>query len=389
MYKDKILECIQSISPKLRELTKYIYDNPELGLEEKLSSKAHVDLLLEAGFEVEYPYLGFETAFRATYDTGKPGRTVSFLSEYDALPEIGHACGHNLLGATTTGAGIVLSQVMDKGRVVVLGTPAEETDGVKVHMADANVFDDIDIALCTHPDSNWYSSGSSMAIEALEFKFHGKTAHAAAAPEEGVNALDAILTMFVSLNAMRQQMKSSARVHGIIRKAGVAANIIPDESIAEFFIRTEDMEYLNELRERLINCAKGAALATGCKMEFSNFLSTYYNLITNQTLSNHFDKTMEEVGVNVVERGEPIGSLDMGNVSHMVPSINPFFGMTNGEEIPAHTTEFRDCTITDVAHDEMKKAIYGLVSTAKDTIDSDELYKRIKEDFDNTIKIKK
>ena len=230
MSKEQLHEIVSEMREELQGLSDYIYENPELGLNEYKSSQAHVDLLRKHGFDVEYPYLGFDTAFKATFDSGKEGPTVAYLSEYDALPGIGHGCGHNMLGTVDTGAGIALSKVVGEtgGRVVVLGTPAEETDGVKVDMANADTFDDVDVALCTHPSDQNLMSNVSLAMEALEFEFFGKTAHAAGAPWEGINALDAAINMFNLVNAGRQQLRPDARVHGIIAEGGVAANIIPE-----------------------------------------------------------------------------------------------------------------------------------------------------------------
>ena len=195
MMKEALKTIAKDLRQDLESLSEFIYAHPEIGLTEFESSKAHVDLLRKHNFEVEYPYLDFETAFRGTYDSGKPGPTIAYLSEYDALPEIGHGCGHNLLGTVNTGAGIALSKIIEEigGRVIVLGTPAEENDGIKVDMAAANTFDDIDIAICSHPSDVNEASGTSLAMDAIQFEFFGKTAHAAAAPWEGVNAIDAAI----------------------------------------------------------------------------------------------------------------------------------------------------------------------------------------------------
>src|SRR5699024_7033765 len=196
-------------------------------------------------------------------------------------------CGHNMLGTTDTGAGIALSKLVDDigGTVVVLGTPAEETSGVKVDMADADTFDDVDVVFCTHPSDGWYGSGTSMAMEALEFRFYGKTAHAAAAPYEGLNALDAVINMFNNISTLRQQIRPDARVHGVIKEGGEAANVIPDFTRAEFYVRALDLPYLKELKDKVIRCAEAGALAAGCRMEYGNFENSYHSMITNEVLS--------------------------------------------------------------------------------------------------------
>lgn len=387
-YTETIQELIQSVSPELRELSEYIYDHPELGHEEFLSSKAHVELLEEHGFEVEYPYLGIDTAFKAVYKGKGEGPTIAYLSEYDALPGIGHGCGHNLLGATDTGAGIVLSKLVDEvgGTVVVLGTPAEETNGDKVTMAEAGTFDDIDVAFCTHPSDGYYGSGTSMAMEAIEFRFRGKTAHAAASPFEGKNALDACLNTFNNINALRQQLHPSARVHGVIKQGGEAANIIPDFTRAEFYVRAMDMPYLNELKQKVIQCAEAGALAAGCKVEWDHYEASYQNLITNKTLSKKYNENMKHLGIEMdTEEKDSMGSMDMGNVSQVVPAINPYFEISNGNSVTAHTVEFREYTKTEPAYEGMEKTIAAFTQTALDLIMDKQLLADVKAEFNDKV----
>lgn len=383
-----IKEAIKELRPELQELSEYIYANPELGHEEFLSSQAHVDLLKKHGFEVEYPYLGISTAFKAVYKGKTDGPTLAYLSEYDALPGIGHGCGHNILGATDTGAGILLSKLVDEvgGTVVVLGTPAEETNGDKVTMAEAGTFDDVDVAFCTHPSDGYYASGTSMAMEAIEFRFYGKTAHAAASPYEGKNALDACLNLFSNINSLRQQIHPTARVHGVIKEGGEAANVIPDFTRAEFYVRAMDMPYLNELREKVIRCAEAGALAADCRMEWGHYEASYKNMITNETLSKHYNEVMGSIGIEMrVDERDSMGSMDMGNVSQVVPVINPYYEITNGEVISAHTVKFRECTKTEEAYEAMEKTIEGLTLTALDLIQDTELLEKVKEEFSEQV----
>lgn len=387
-YTEKIQDIVKALRPELQELSEYIYDHPEMGHEEYLSSKAHVELLKKHGFEVEYPYLEVETAFRAVYKGEKEGPSIAYLSEYDALPGIGHGCGHNLLGSTDTGAGIALSKLVDEigGTVVILGTPAEETNGDKVTMAAADTFDDIDVAFCTHPSDGYYASGTSMAMEAIEFRFYGKTSHAAAAPFEGINALDACLNTFNNISSLRQQIRPSARVHGVIKDGGEAANIIPDYTRAEFYVRAMDMPYLNELREKVIQCAEAGAMAAGCTMEWGHYEASYQNLITNETLSKQYNENMKQLGVEMqVEERDSMGSMDMGNVSQVVPAINPYFEITNGKAVSAHTVEFRECTLTESAYEGMEKTIAAFTQTAIDLITNSELLKAVKEEFTKSV----
>lgn len=385
----KIKALIKELRPELQELSEYIYEHPELGHEEVKSSKAHVELLEKHGFDVEYPYLGIDTAFKAVYKGKKEGPSIAYLSEYDALPGIGHGCGHNLLGATDTGAGIVLSKLVDDigGTVVVLGTPAEETNGDKVTMADADTFEAVDVAFCTHPSDGYYASGTSMAMEAIDFRFYGKTAHAAASPFEGKNALDACINFFNNVSSLRQQIHPTARVHGVIKDGGEAANVIPDYARAEFYVRAMDMPYLNELKEKVIRCAEAGALAADCKMEWGHYEASYKNMITNETLSSLYNEKMQELGINMItEERDSMGSMDMGNVSQVVPAINPYFEITNGKAVSAHTTEFRDCTLTEEAYQAMEKTIEALTLTATELITDPEKLAQVKEEFAQNIK---
>lgn len=382
--KDRVLALIEEIKDQLIHLNEYIYNNPELGHEEFKSSKAHIDILKKHNFNVEEAYLGIKTAFRAEYKGKKEGPTIAYLAEYDALPGIGHGCGHNLLGTVSTGAGIVLSKLVDDigGRVLVFGTPAEETSGAKVEMVDKGAFDDVDIAMMAHPDAEFYQSGTSLALEAIQFTFKGKSAHAASNPEKGINALDAVIQTFNSINALREHILPSARIHGIIVEGGKAANIVPDLAIAQFYVRATTKKYLKELSEKVKNCAKGASLATGAQLEITNYQATYDNMITNKTLSKKYNENLKKMGVKNCEKiRKSFGSLDMGNVSHVCPAIHPYFGIKVNSGIIPHTRELAQATLTEEAYLSMVKTIAALVLTGIDTILDKELLKRIKEEF--------
>lgn len=383
-----VSRMIEELKGELIQLSEYIYKNPELGYKEFKSSKAHVELLKKHGFHVQEEYMGIKTAFRAEFASSKPGPTIAYLAEYDALPGIGHGCGHNLLGTTSTGAGIILSKLLSDigGKVVVFGTPAEETSGAKVYMADNGAFDEVDIAMLAHPGDKHYKSGTSLAMEAIQFTFKGKSAHAAAHPDKGINALDAVINTFNNINALREHIRSDARIHGIIVEGGKAANIVPDLAIAQFYVRATTKSYLKELSERVKNCAKGAALAAGAQLEISNYEASYDNLVTNNILSDVYCKKLIDMGVEkIYEPRESYGSIDMGNVSHVCPSIHPYFAITDRELI-AHTKEFAEATITSKAYEEMCKTIGALVLTAVEIIKDKKLLEAIKDEFEKTPK---
>lgn len=384
----KVSQLTEEIKTELIALNEYILNNPELGNEEMKACKAHVDLLKKHGFTVEENYLGIKTAFRAEFKSSTSGPTIGYLAEYDALPEIGHGCGHNILGTTSTGAGIVLSKILSSigGKIVVFGTPAEETCGAKVDMTEKGAFDDIDVAMMAHPADHHYKSGDSLAMEAIEFTFKGKTAHAAACPEEGINALDAVINTFNNINALREHIKSTARVHGIIKEGGQAANIVPDLAIAQFYVRATTKTYLKELVEKVKNCATGASLAAGTELEIRNYEYSYDNLVTNQILSKIYCENLEKLGVEKIhEAKESYGSLDAGNVSHVCPTIHPYFSISQ-KPIVAHTTTFRDATNQPFAYENMVKTIGALTLTAVDVINNSDLLHTIQKEFKTTEK---
>lgn len=380
---NKLENKFSEIFGDLKELNEYIYKNPELGRKEFKACEAHKNLLKKYGFEVEENYIGIPTAYLAKYSSGKKGIKIGYLAEYDALPEIGHGCGHNILGTTSIGAGILLKEYIDEfgGEVLIFGTPAEETFGAKVDMAEAGCFDDIDVAMISHPTGkNHEKSGTSQAMEALQFTFRGKTAHAAGDPYNGINALDGVIQFFNSVNALRQQTKTSARIHGIISNGGEAANIIPDLAVSNFYIREATTKEMLKLSERVKNCAKGAALATGTSLEIENYEYTFKHLVTNEKLSSIYTKNLELQGIKDIPMSDPTGSSDCGDVSHHCPTIHTYFPISKCE-LTGHSLEFAKATITEEAYKGMKEAIFALVMTGKDILSDPNLLKEIKDEF--------
>lgn len=387
--KDKVIKIINDLTPELNELSLEIYNNPELGYEEFQACRLHTEILKKYGFNVQTNFSGVETGFKAEYKSSKPGLTVAYMAEYDALPGIGHGCGHNLLGTVSTGSGIVLKQIIDEigGTVIVFGTPAEETSGAKVTYVENHEFDNVDIAMMAHPGNDYVKSGTSLALEPVQFEFFGKTAHAAAAPDKGVNALDAAIQTFNSINALREHIRSDSRVHGVILDGGKAANIVPDYSMSQFYVRSTSKTYNLELLEKVKNCARGAALATGCELKITKYEFNYDNMVTNHALSNVFNEKIYEVaGIKMSEHLGGSGSIDAGQVSQVCPAIHPYFDITNDKNIVAHTREMASCTLTDYAKEQMKNTIAALVLTAAEVIQNPELYEKIKYEFDHTEK---
>ena len=380
---NKLENKFSEIFGDLKELNEYIYKNPELGRKEFKACEAHKNLLKKYGFEVEENYIGIPTAYLAKYSSEKKGIKIGYLAEYDALPEIGHGCGHNILGTTSIGAGILLKEYIDEfgGEVLIFGTPAEETFGAKVDMAEAGCFDNIDVAMISHPTGkNHEKSGTSQAMEALQFTFRGKTAHAAGDPYNGINALDGVIQFFNNVNALRQQTKTSARIHGIISNGGEAANIIPDLAVSNFYIREATTKEMLKLSERVKNCAKGAALATGTSLEIENYEYTFKHLVTNEKLSSIYTKNLELQGIKDIPMSDPTGSSDCGDVSHHCPTIHTYFPISKCE-LTGHSLEFAKATITEEAYKGMKEAIFALVMTGKDILSDPNLLKEIKDEF--------
>ena len=360
----------KKIHANLCEISDYIYENPELGNEEFKSSEKLISFLQDHNFEIEKEFLGIKTAFRATYDSKKEGPTIGYLCEYDALPKIGHGCGHNMIGAISSGAGVALSKVLNEigGKIIVYGTPAEETNGGKVILAEAGVFDELDAAMIVHPDGETRASGSSSALYPIRFIYKGKTAHAASCPEKGINALNSVIQLFNGIDALRQHVTPDVKMHGIITKGGVAANIVPDEAVADFYFRASTKERVTEVIEKVKKIAEGAALMTGATLEMERYELAYDDLRTNEKLSEMFNENLRALGITDINPGKATGgSSDIGNVSHVAPTIHPYIGITDCPMI-GHSVEMANATTTNKAHDRLLIAALAMAYTGYDVI---------------------
>lgn len=339
--KEKVVLQVDEIKNDIFEVADEIHRNPELGNQEFKASKLLREKIANYGFTVK-DVEGLPTAFIATKKGTKPGPTIALLAEYDALPQIGHACGHNLIAAASFGAAAALGKLGNDlvGEVMLVGSPAEETDGAKVLLVEKGIFRDVDAAMMVHPGNKTTAYSTSLAMEAIEFTYTGKAAHAAAAPHMGINALDAVIMLFNGINALRQQLKSDVRIHGIITEGGKAPNIIPDRAVARFYVRAKEKGYMLKVKEKVIACAKGAELATGAKLSYKNFELPFDNLITNKTMADMFKHNLKELGVSdISDEEEGIGSTDMGNVSQVVPAIHPHIAIAERNVAP-HSIEF-------------------------------------------------
>ncbi|MDF2655995.1 MAG: amidohydrolase [Bacillota bacterium] len=381
--KDLIKKRIETRLDEFFQLSSWLYEHPELGEEEYQAAELLSDFFASEGFAVERGIYGFETAFRATAGGRKAGAHIAFFCEYDALPQIGHGCGHNLISAMSAGAAVGLKEELEEigGTITVFGTPAEETNGIKGILAEKGAFEGVTAAMMAHPNVITEESGTSLALTALKFEFFGKAAHAAAMPEKGINALDAVILLFNGVNALRQHVPSDVRIHGIITDGGVAPNIVPDYAAAKFYLRSKDKETLASVIEKVKRCAEGAEAMSGASCKISRFENAYDNLRTNQTLSNLFTANLKALGETEVHgASDGIGSIDIGNVSHVVPVIHPWIGMGNGELV-IHTKEFAECTITEQGKETLLKGACALAMTAYDVITSEAAQSKIQEEF--------
>jgi amidohydrolase len=352
---------------ELVQIADRIHAMPEVAFEERESAALLRRVLEENGFDVERGVAGLETAFVATARGQEPGPTIAILAEYDALPGLGHACGHNLIATAALGAGLALKTVLPElgGTVQVIGTPAEEGGGGKAIMVEAGVFDGIDAAMMFHPSSKNLTRRGSLTSYKIEIAFHGKPAHAAARPDEGINALDAIILTYNGINALRQHLRDDARIHGIITHGGDAPNIVPEYAAARFYVRAADVPYTREVIDKVRGCAEGAALATGARLEFSEFAPHYENRLPNPVLSDLWEANMATFGLVLDEPDERMGSSDIGNVSQVVPTIHPYLAI-GPEELGGHTAEFREAARSPAGHQGMIHAAKLLAMTAVD-----------------------
>jgi amidohydrolase len=380
----RLARFIDENADRFVAIAQEIGHHPELGFQEVLAQRLLTEPLTGAGFAVETGLADMATSFRATWRGSANGPTIALLGEYDALPGLGHACGHNLMGTASVFAGLALRQVWPDlpGTVQVIGTPAEEGGGGKVLMVDAGVFEDVDAAMIFHPTAgqNMVHRGG-LACQDITFTFHGKTAHAAAAPWNGVNAIDAVIQTFVNIGLLRQQLKPDARIHGIVTKGGEAANVIPDLTECVFIVRATQAPYLEEIKEKVINCARAAALATGTTMEFKMGL-LFENRINNMVMARAFQRHLEEQGLTVAEPDPKagVGSSDIGNVSRVCPAIHPYVAIAPAG-VPGHHVLFREAALSETGSRGMLYAAKALAQTAADLLADPALLAEAKEEF--------
>ncbi len=384
---EAVSAAIEQIGPEIAEIATYIHAHPEVSHEEVEACRMQAEFLARHGFSVETGFLGIPTAYQAVFESGKPGPKLAFLAEYDALPVLGHGCGHNLIGALACAAGVGLKDFASElgGSIYVFGCPGEETNGAKVDMAEHGCFDDMTAALTAHPYQTDGYSSSTMAIDAVQFEFFGRTAHAASCPEEGVNALDACINTFNMINFLRQQLPQTARVHGVINHGGVCPNVIPEYACARFYVRDSRRSDLERLTERVIQCAEGAAASCGARLEVSRFEYSNDDLMTNEALSRLFTENLRTAGFcGELRTGINGGSSDIGNVSHRCPAIQPWFGIGDGADLPLHTHEFTEAASSSRAIAKTLLYAKAFVLTGIHLMEHPAVCAALREEFDKT-----
>lgn len=384
--KKRITSNIEENKARYIQTSHEIHENPEIGNEEYFASKLLITILEEEGFIVEKGVAGHETAFLAKKKGKKEGLTIGFLAEYDALPGIGHACGHNIIGTTSVAAAVSLSKVIDEvgGELVVLGTPAEEggpNGSAKGSFVKAGLVDDIDAAIMLHPGAETNLTGPSLAVDPLDFEFFGKPAHASAQPEEGINALDGVIQLFNGINALRQHVPSDVRIHGIITDGGDAPNIVPEYAKARFFIRAASRPVLNEVAKKIRAIADGAGLVTGATVKVTAFQNEVDNFIINRNFDDIFKGVIEGLGetVNIAERSA-LGSTDAGNISQVIPTIHPHIKI-GPSDLVGHTVEFREAAKSERGDQALILGAKAISLTVLELLTNPSLYKEVLREF--------
>lgn len=386
--KNQISQFIDTNAKIYQDISLAIHAKPEVSDFEYFASQTLSEQLKKEGFEIELPAAGHRTGFAATYKSNKPGPTVVFLAEYDALAGLGHGCGHNVFGATSSLAGAALKSIVDQigGEVRVYGTPGEEggqNGSAKGSFVKKGYLNDVDFALCTHPGSGSEDglSTRNYACAPVDVEFWGKPAHAAGCPQDGINALDAQILTYAAIGVLRQQLTDRIRIHGVIVEGGTAPNVIPEYTKAKYYIRAADIDTLHELYEKVENIVKGSALQTGCTSSMKLYQNLVENMVLTPSLDAIYEKYITELG-NTVKHVEDVvmpGSSDVGNISQVVPTIQPHISITD-VQIAGHSQDMVNASCSQKAMDAIVKGAKALAFTALELFENPEELVKVKED---------
>ncbi|XP_070698877.1 peptidase M20 domain-containing protein 2-like [Pempheris klunzingeri] len=388
--KDALQRCIDAHKEELHSLSHDIWSRPELAGNEAHAHDRLVRFFSRDQTWTVQSHYKLPTAFRASWGPvggGEAELNVGFLCEYDALPGIGHACGHNLISEVGAAAAVGMKAALETQtdppvpvQITVLGTPAEESLGGKIDLIKAGAFADIDLVFMAHPAQQDASFLPCIALDEVSVKYHGKASHASAYPWEGVNALDAAVLAYNNLSALRQQLKPEWRLHGIIKHGGVKPNIIPAYTELEFYMRTPLVKDLCDLKAKAEACFRAAAVATGCQVEITYPAHAYYNILPNATLANLYETNGKALGIQFAEQpGNFSGSTDFGNVSFIVPGIHPFFYICT--DAFNHTEEYTEAAGAEKAQLFTLRTAKALAMTAVDVACCPALLRQVREDF--------
>ena len=383
----RIQKRIDELSDELIKVSRAIHARPELAFEETFACETLTTAAARHDLEPKAGVFTLPTAFEAGFNQGVSGPTVALLAEYDALPSIGHACGHNIIATAALGATLGLQAVARElpGRVRLLGTPAEERGGGKELMARAGAFDGVDAALMIHPAGINISSMPCICVAEVEVIYHGRSAHAAAMPHKGINALDALLLAYQAISNLRQHIRSTERIHGIVTEGGAAPNIVPDRTAGQFYVRAANEKDLGRLKPRVQACFEAGAQATGCEVEVKWADVDYLDLNTNWPLAECFRGHAEELGRTFVPYEEAArqgaGSTDMGNISYRVPSIHPMVA-TAPANVVIHHPDFEKWAGSEMGDAGAIDGAKALALTAADFLLSPELQEKSRKAFE-------
>lgn len=387
--REKLYRAEEEMGPLFERVSREIFLHPEEGDREFYSSRYLTEQMEKLGFTVTMPYCGISTAFRCEFGD-EDGPTVAFLAEYDALPGYAnspngdgyaHACGHNWIAASTFAAAAALAGIKEhfQGKIVYLGTPAEETMGRKIDLIEAGAFDDIDAVFQMHLGRETYLETAALAMTDFYFTFTGRAAHAAANPESGINALDAVNLTFAGINCLRQHVTGDVRLHGYIIEGGTACNIVPDHCKMQLMVRAANKDYLEEVVERALNCARGAAMMTGTRLEIKRAQNTYYDLKLYPELIERMREHLMEQGINDLRRKSVYGagSTDIGNVSYACPTAYIELGTGAVSPCDCHDAGYLDVVDSDYAHRLLHQGAKAMAATALDVLTDEQLRKAL------------
>ena len=379
--KTQFKENLDNIYQSLCDVSDWMYENPELGFEEFETSKYLVNYIESKTSKVAYPIHGLDTAFEITY--GTKGPLVVICVEYDALPEVGHACGHNIIATASIGAGMALHNLAEELgiRVKVLGTPAEEGGGGKIILLDKGAYEDASCSMMIHPSVEDVVDPTFTTIQQYKVEYFGKDAHAAGAPDQGINALDAQIQLFVNASTYRQQMVQSNRMHGVIKDGGYKPNIIPSYTSSEWYLRSLNKEGLDELENHFMNFVNAAALSTRCEVKVTIPDYRYEEIDNNKILCDLYFENSKDIGREMIYQKDSVrpglGSTDMGNISQAFPSIHPMLSIGDGSSVN-HQPEFAAETITESGHKAIYDGAYAMGATIIDLVEKN-LWDKLKE----------